>query len=96
MTEAQLTRVTIRTTISTMCPNGGMDLTEVAVSWRPVEHVHAEVVTAIVAQFTGQTIWCEQIACAVADAVRPIAESTVRVTARQLQGHGVEAVAVAL
>ncbi len=92
---ARLARVTVRTTVATICPNGGPDLTEVAVSWRPVGHVHAELISALVLQHTGSTTWCEDLAKDVAEAVSPLVGATVRVIARQLQGHGVEAVAVA-
>lgn len=92
---ARLARVTVRATVTTVCPNGGSDHTEVAVSWRPGERMDAEVVQAIVAQLAGQTLWCEDIACFVATSVRPLAGACVRVSARQLEGHGVEAVAIA-
>jgi hypothetical protein len=91
-----LQQVTIRTAIDTVCPNGGIDENEIAVSWTPRPFrtlIDAEDVHRLVAKLRGEEIYCENLALLLAKQLQDLTDYAVTVVVRQASGHGVEATA---
>lgn len=92
---SKLEQVSVRGSLITRCPNGGIDLNRVVFTFRPQSHVAAERLLDLMGHWADKSVYAETLARDLADAARGVIGSSVVVTVRQIKGHGVEAVASA-